>query len=142
MLDGSLLNDVYRISNETINPASKIILKSTPVILEEAPPPKHFQEVNQNTQNIKSEIVIKNNELKTNNEGFLDYLIMKKRDMVKIIVLVMTIVVALSLHSFFIYWIKAYLVNFKTSVKRELLIRLLYPLIILLLIWFIKAFLL
>lgn len=139
MLDGSFLNEVYRTTNETINPASRIILKSTPVVIEETPP--------QMQQYLRKEEITKtNNTIVKNseqyNDGFLDHMIMKKRDMIKTIVLVLTIVVALSLHSFFIYWLKASILTKKITIKYELLIRLLYPILILLIIWFIKALIL
>ncbi len=139
MIEGSFLNETFNNNNsyipqeETRKLNTDMIIKSTPIIINQIK--SNIPIMSTNTSNIQVEHM-------RQQDGFFDFLFMKKREMVKTIILVLTIVTAFSIHSFFAFWIKSYTLKSKLTMKSEMLIRLLYPLIILIIIWFMKAFIL
>ena len=75
-----------------------------------------------------------------NNEvGYFDMLGSKKRDMLKLVIMAMMILLALSLHSLVSFWLKEYLATNDFSFRQEIGIRLLYPLLVLFILWNLKA---
>lgn len=139
MIGGSFLNDTFINTNSYIQQEEKrklntdMIIKSTPVIINKIK--SNIPIMSTNASNIQVEHM-------RQQYGFFDFLFMKKREMVKTTILALTIVMAFSIHSFFAFWIKSYTLKSKLTMKSEMLIRLLYPLIILIIIWFMKAFIL
>jgi hypothetical protein len=73
--------------------------------------------------------------------GYIDKLFSKKKDMLKIIQLSLIIVLAISIHFIIDYYMKNYLKNNDLTFERELILRLLYPVSIIFILWNMKAFL-
>jgi hypothetical protein len=142
MIDSSLLNELYNttINNDIGRPRdnNRIPIKSTPVVIRQQP--------QQMVEKVRSEprktIEHMSSQEQSDDSSFLDPLFVKKREMVKTIVLVLTVVVALSLHSFFAFWIKNYVTKSRTTIKMEMFIRLSYPVLVLFIIWLTKAYIL
>jgi hypothetical protein len=75
-----------------------------------------------------------------NNEGgYLDMLGSKKKDMLKLIIIAVMILLAMSIHSFVTFWLKEYIVSSELSFRQELGVRLLYPVLVLFVLWNLKA---
>lgn len=75
-----------------------------------------------------------------NNEGgYFDMLGSKKKDMLKLIIIAVMILLAMSIHSFVSFWLKEYIVSSELSFRQELGVRLLYPVLVLFLLWNLKA---
>ena len=73
--------------------------------------------------------------------GYLDKLFSKKKDLLKVIQFTLIIVLAMSLHFIIDYYIKTYIKNNDFTFEKELIIRLLYPVGIVFVIWNMKTFL-
>lgn len=73
--------------------------------------------------------------------GYLDKLFSKKKDMLKIVNLSLIIVLAMSIHFIIDYYMKNYLKMNDLTFERELILRLLYPVSIVFILWNMKAFL-
>jgi hypothetical protein len=76
-----------------------------------------------------------------NQNGYFDKMAAKKKDVMRIFQLSLVIVLALSIHFIIDYYLKNYIKNNDLSFERELVLRLLYPIAILFVIWNMKAFL-
>jgi hypothetical protein len=75
-----------------------------------------------------------------NQNGYFDKLASKRKDVMRIIQLSLVIVLALSLHFIIDHYLKNYIKNNDLSFERELIIRALYPVAIVFVIWNMKAF--
>lgn len=71
--------------------------------------------------------------------GYFDVLGSKKKDMLKLVVLSMMILLALSLHSLVSFCMKDFIAASDITFRQEVGIRALYPLIVLFLLWNLKA---
>jgi hypothetical protein len=71
--------------------------------------------------------------------GIIDNMVTKRREVLKIIILAVTIVLGISFHAFIDFWLKEIIMKNELSFKQELGMRLLYPLLIILFVWFLKA---
>jgi hypothetical protein len=89
---------------------------------------------NRQSNNASSQRASDNNEL-----GYFDMLGSKKRDMLKLVIMAMMILLALSLHSLVSFWMKEYLDSNDFSFRQEVGIRLLYPVVVLFILWNLKA---
>lgn len=76
----------------------------------------------------------------TTDVNLIDRFVSKKKDVVKLILISLTIVLAFSLHYVIHDLLKAYLMNSILTPTQELLTKLAYPVTILLVIWTIKVF--
>lgn len=76
-----------------------------------------------------------------NQSGYLDKLFAKKKEVLRIIYFALIIVLAMSLHFVFDHYIKYYLKNNDISFEREMIIRFLYPISLLFILWNMKVFL-
>jgi hypothetical protein len=72
---------------------------------------------------------------------YLDKLFAKKKDLLKIIQFSLIIVLAMSIHFIIDYYLKFYLKNNDFTFERELIIRLVYPVSIIFILWNLKTFL-
>jgi hypothetical protein len=75
-----------------------------------------------------------------NQNGYFDKLGSKRKDVMRILQLSLVIVLALSLHFIIDHYLKNYIKNNDLSFERELIIRLLYPIAVVFIIWNMKAF--
>ena len=73
--------------------------------------------------------------------SYLDKLFAKKKDVLKIIQFSLIIVLAMSIHFIIDHYLKYYIKNNDLKFERELIIRLIYPLSIIFIIWNFKTFL-
>jgi hypothetical protein len=73
--------------------------------------------------------------------GYLDKLFSKKKDMLRILQLALIIVLAMSIHFIIDFYMKFYIKNNDLSFERELLLRMLYPVGLIFILWNMKAFL-
>lgn len=73
--------------------------------------------------------------------SYLDKMFSKKKDVLKIIQFSLIIVLAMSIHFIIDYYIKYYIKNNDPTFERELIIRLIYPVSIIFIIWNLKTFL-
>lgn len=71
--------------------------------------------------------------------SYIDSLISKKKDLGRLILFALTVVFAIAIHAFVQFAIKEISIANTFSFKQELGLRLVYPVIALLMIWFIKA---
>jgi hypothetical protein len=72
--------------------------------------------------------------------GYVDKLFSKKKDLLRILQLSLIIVLAMSVHFIVDYYMKNYLKNNDLTFERELIIRMLYPVSVLFILWNMKAF--
>lgn len=77
---------------------------------------------------------------KGNSVGYLDKLLSKKRDVTKLIVFSLVVLLALSLHDVLSFYIKQYLDEAALTAIKEFCVRIIYPIVILFVLWNIKAF--
>ena len=77
---------------------------------------------------------------KTNDVNLIDRFVSKKKDVIKLVLISLTIVLAFSLHYVIHDALKAYLMNNILTPSQELMTKLAYPVTILLVIWTIKVF--
>uniref|UniRef100_A0A6C0CVK5 Uncharacterized protein n=1 Tax=viral metagenome TaxID=1070528 RepID=A0A6C0CVK5_9ZZZZ len=78
---------------------------------------------------------------KTSNDvNIIDRFVSKKKDVIKLVLISLTIVLAFSLHYVIHDALKAYLMNSILTPSQELMTKLAYPVTILLVIWTIKVF--
>ncbi len=75
-----------------------------------------------------------------NQNGYFDKLGAKRKYVMRILQLSLVIVLALSLHFIVDHYLKNYIKNNDLSFERELIIRLLYPIAVVFIIWNMKAF--
>lgn len=73
--------------------------------------------------------------------SYLDKLFAKKKDVLKIVQFSLIIVLAMSIHFIIDHYLKYYIKNNDLTFERELIIRLIYPLSIIFIIWNFKTFL-
>lgn len=71
--------------------------------------------------------------------GYFDMLGSKKKDMLKLIIIAVMILLAMSVHSFVTFWLRELITSSEFSFRQELGIRLLYPVIVLFVLWNLKA---
>lgn len=71
--------------------------------------------------------------------GYFDMLGSKKKDMLKLIIIAVMILLAMSVHSFTSFWLKEFITSSELSFRQELGVRLLYPIVVLFLLWNLKA---
>jgi hypothetical protein len=71
--------------------------------------------------------------------SYIDSLISKKKDLGRLVLFALTVVFAIAIHAFVQFAIKEISIANTFSFKQELGLRLIYPVIALLMIWFIKA---
>ncbi len=74
-----------------------------------------------------------------NEPGYIDKLIVKKRDLLKIIIFALMILLAISIHTAVDYWLKDIATAYQLTYKQELGVRVLYPIVILILLWNLKV---
>lgn len=72
--------------------------------------------------------------------NYLDKLFSKKKDLLKIIQLALVVVLALSLHFIVDHYVKLYIESHDLSFEREVIIRLLYPVSLVFILWNLKVF--
>lgn len=77
---------------------------------------------------------------KNKGNGYLDKLLAKKRDVMKLLAIAFIVVLGLSIHSVANYYVKKYFEENIVTGGKELVLRLLYPALVLLLLWHIKVF--
>lgn len=73
--------------------------------------------------------------------SYLDKLFAKKKDVLKIIQFSLIIVLAMSIHFIIDHYLRYYIKNNDLTFERELILRLIYPLSIIFIIWNFKTFL-
>ena len=71
---------------------------------------------------------------------YLDQLVSKRRDMLKVIIFAVSILLAISLHTVVEFWLKEISVSKELAFKQELGLRALYPILIVLTLWLLKSF--
>lgn len=71
--------------------------------------------------------------------SYLDKMALKKRDVLKLLIMSMMIIVAISIHTFIDFWLKDIVSAYQLTYRQELGLRALYPIAIILLIWNTKA---
>jgi hypothetical protein len=77
---------------------------------------------------------------KGQNIGYFDKLLAKKKDVTKLIVFSLVVILALSLHDVVSFYIKQYLDEAALTSLKEFCVRILYPILILFVLWNIRAF--
>ena len=75
-----------------------------------------------------------------NQNSYFDKMAAKRKDVMRIFQLSLVIVLALSIHFIIDHYLKDYIKNNDLSFERELVLRLLYPVAIVFIIWNIKVF--
>jgi hypothetical protein len=98
-------------------------------------------ETEQRLNNILADIKKKKAEPAADNSpGYFDKLFSKKKELFKILQLALIITLGLSLHYLFDYYLKNYLQDNDMSFERQMLLRFLYPVGILFVLWNLKVF--
>jgi len=77
---------------------------------------------------------------KEQGEPLYDRFVSKKKDVMKLFCIALTVLLAISLHFFFSDLIKTYLANNDFTSNKEQLIKFMYPLSVLAVLWSIKVF--
>lgn len=76
---------------------------------------------------------------KNKDTSYTDKMFMKKRDVLKIIMFSLMILLAISLHSAIDFWMKDLVAAYQLSYRHELGIKVLYPVIVIILLWNMKV---
>jgi hypothetical protein len=98
-------------------------------------------ETEQKLSNILSEIKKKKtDQQQTDNQSYVDKLFGKKKELFKILQLALIVTLGLSLHYLIDHYLQNYLQDTDISFERQLLLRILYPLAILFILWNLKVF--
>lgn len=71
--------------------------------------------------------------------SYVDKMMSKKRDVLKLIVMSMVIIVALGIHTCTDFWLKDIVAAYELTYKQELGLRVLYPVLAIGIIWYIKV---
>lgn len=77
---------------------------------------------------------------KDNSEPLYDRFVSKKKDVMKLICIALTVLLAISLHFVFQELITSYIQNNDFTSNKELLVRFMYPISVLAVLWTIKVF--
>lgn len=72
--------------------------------------------------------------------GYFEKLMSKKRDLGKLFIFSLVVLLALSLHMFVEHYLVLYITNNDMSFERQVLLRALYPVAVLFLLWNLKTF--
>jgi hypothetical protein len=154
MLYGTDLSSAYEYGYDT---APKNIIPQSPKQIEKLEPMKQQPQKQQqpNTQSLDpnfltsdqklhllSNEILKQKEMFQQNRqtGYFDKLLSKKKDIIKLVIFALMFLFAISVHYFLKHYLKSYIEENALTAGKEFLIRLLYPVSILLLLWNIKAF--
>jgi hypothetical protein len=168
MLAGTELNYAYgfeNFSNDTSNDANlvpsskKELEKPVPVQKKALQPPQQTQSIKQqqtNLQNMDPNYMTADQKLhlltaefqkqremfenSKNHINYFDKLWAKRRDVGKLVIFSLVILFALSFHDVTTYYLKQYLEDAMMSPTKEFLLRLLYPLLVIITLWNIRAF--
>ncbi len=89
---------------------------------------------------LKQELVKEKQNKKKNESSFISRFINKKKEMIKIFVLALIILLAISIHFVVKHYLKVYIMENDFNSKKEFLIRFSYPLTIFAIIWIVKAY--
>jgi len=73
------------------------------------------------------------------NASYIDQLASKKRDVAKLILMALVILLALGTHDLLAFAIKNYVIDQKLSYRQEIGARLLYPILVLVILWNLKT---
>ena len=73
-------------------------------------------------------------------KGYLDILFTRKRDIMKLVILSMVIVLGISVHSFIDFALNESIVIYKMNFKKEVILRAIYPIVLFFIMWNLKAF--
>ena len=74
----------------------------------------------------------------TEESNYIDKLGSKRRDVLKILSFALTILLAISIHYFIDHWMKDFATAYNLTFKQELALKLLYPLLIIFVLWNLK----
>ena len=75
-----------------------------------------------------------------NNASYLDQMINRRRDILKMVIFAMSIVLAISLHTLVDFWLREISLSNELAFKQELGIRFLYPVLVVIFLWILKSF--
>jgi hypothetical protein len=89
---------------------------------------------------LKKELVKEKQKEKKNDASFISRFINKKKEMIKIFVLALIILLAISIHFLVKHYLKVYIMENDFNSKKEFLIRFSYPLTVFVIIWIMKAY--
>lgn len=70
--------------------------------------------------------------------SYFDKLFSKKRDVLKVIMFAMMILLAISFHTFVDFWLKDFVTAYELTYKQELGVRFLYPVLVVIVLWNLK----
>jgi hypothetical protein len=73
--------------------------------------------------------------------GYIEYLWLRRREVVKLVVISLVVLLAISSHSTVWHYLREYLDNADLTTAQELMLRLAYPLAVFVVLWHTKAFL-
>jgi hypothetical protein len=108
----------------------------------QAPPQFSQQQMNflmQQQQQQQQQQLIANNNNNNHGPSYINAMFGKKRDILKMLMMAMLILLAISTHSLISFWLQEFVISRQTSLKKELGLRTLYPLAIIFVVWNIKA---
>lgn len=99
-----------------------------------------FQQNDNIIKELQNELEKQKTMNKRESEPLYDRFVSKKKDVMKLLNIALTVLLAISLHFVFSDLLKAYLQNNDFSNNKETLIKLLYPASVLLILWSFKVF--
>lgn len=73
-------------------------------------------------------------------KSYLDILFTRKRDIMKLVILSMVIVLGISVHSFIDFAMNESIIIYKMNFKKEVILRVIYPIALFFILWNVKAF--
>lgn len=127
-------------------PVAKTVEKKVDIRKEEAPSmipsmDPSFMTADQKLLLLTNQLA-KQKELFEQSKGtsYFDKLVAKKKDVLKLVLFSLVIILALSLHSMVKHYLKQFFEDNVMTASKEFAIRLLYPALVLLVLWNIKAF--
>lgn len=142
MLEGSDLGAAYQSMNPSFSYQETGV--ETP-----APPPKQKEPVQNviNQQYEQEQRLLgllaeaqKKKPVQQQEPGYIEKLMLKKRDLGKLLIFSLVVLLALSVHMFVEHYLVLYITNNDMSFERQVFLRALYPLAVMFLLWNLKTF--
>lgn len=133
------LQQLHTLQNSTVH-------QPTPPIVHQTTHPISNTNTNTNTKtktntntNTNTNINTTTNTFPNVDSSFIDKLALKRRDMLKVLTMCMIFLLAIAIHTCTEFWIKELVNAYMLTYRQELGLRILYPIIVVTIIWILKT---
>ena len=96
--------------------------------------------ISQAQQQQQPSLPVQTKQTQQQQKSYLDILFTRKRDIMKLVILSMVIVLGISVHSFIDFAMNESIIIYKMNFKKEVILRVIYPIALFFILWNVKAF--